>query len=114
MLRQDPGAGAQVDKGSSVKIVVAKEPPDVEVPDVIDQDEQAARDALTGAGFRVRVRREDVDTEDQDGIVIDQEPAGGEERPEDSRVTIVVGRFVPPLEPDATATPEATATPDVP
>jgi eukaryotic-like serine/threonine-protein kinase len=113
VLRQDPGGGAQVDKGSSVTIVVAKEPPEVAVPDVIDQEEQAARDALTEAGFRVRVRREDVDTEDQDGIVVDQDPASGEERPKETRVTIVVGEFVPPLEPEGTATPEASATPDV-
>ena len=107
--------GARVDKGSSVSIVVAKAPPDVAVPDVLDQDEESARGALTEAGFRVRVRRQDVDDEAQDGMVIDQNPAGGEERPQDTRVTIVVGRFVPPPEatpPPAEATP--TVTPEVP
>jgi beta-lactam-binding protein with PASTA domain len=114
VLRQDPGGGARVDKGSSVSIVVAKAPPDVAVPDVLDQDEQSARGALTDAGFRVRVRRQDVDNEAQDGVVVDQNPAAGEERPQDTRVTIVVGRFTPPPEETVTPEPTATVTPEVP
>jgi eukaryotic-like serine/threonine-protein kinase len=113
VLRQDPASGGKLDKGSTVKLVVAKAPPDVDVPDVVDQERDAARQALRDAGFEVRVREETVDTIDQDGVVIDQDPAGGEQRKKGSRVTIVVGKFEPPLnpEPTATATPQATTTP---
>ena len=38
-------------------------------------------------------------------------PAGGEQRKKGSRVTIVVGKFEPPLNPEPTPTPEATTTP---
>ncbi len=110
VLRQDPASG-QLDKGSAVKLVVAKAPPDVDVPDVVDQERDAARQALRDAGFEVRVREETVDTIDQDGIVIDQDPAGGEKLKKGSRVTIVVGKFEPPLNPEPTPTPEATTTP---
>ena len=109
VLRQDPGSGQQVDKGSTVKLVVAKAPPDVEVPDVVDQQRDDAEQALKDAGFEVRVREETVDTIDQDGTVISQDPADGEERPKGSRVTIVVGKFEPPLNPEPTATPERDA-----
>lgn len=110
VLRQDPGSG-RVDKGSAVKLVVAKAPPDVDVPDVVDRERDAARQALRDAGFEVRVREETVDTIDQDGVVVEQDPAGGEQRRKGSRVTIVVGKFEPPLNPEPTATPEATTTP---
>jgi serine/threonine-protein kinase len=112
VLRQDPGSGERVDKGSRVKLVVAKAPPDVAVPDVIDQERADAEKALKDAGFQVRVREETVDTLDQDGIVISQNPTDGEERPKGSRVTIVVGKFEPPLNPEPTATPEETTTPE--
>ena len=112
VLRQDPSGGGRVDKGSQVKLVVAKAPPDVAVPDVVDQQRDDAEQALKDAGFQVRVREETVDTLDQDGIVISQNPTDGEERPKGSRVTLVVGKFEPPLNPEPTATPEETTTPE--
>ena len=84
VLRQDPASG-ELDKGSAVKLVVAEAPPEVDVPDVVDQERDAARQALRDAGFEVRVREETVDTIDQDGIVIDQDPAGGEQLRKGSR-----------------------------
>jgi beta-lactam-binding protein with PASTA domain len=112
VLRQDPGSGKQVNKGSAVKLVVAKAPPEADVPDVVDQERDAARQALRDAGFEVRVREETVETLDQDGIVISQNPAGGEQRQKGTRVTIVVGKFEPPLNPEPTPSPESTATPE--
>ena len=41
-----------------MKLVVAKAPPDVPVPGVIDATEDDARDTLEDAGFKVRVRDE--------------------------------------------------------
>jgi eukaryotic-like serine/threonine-protein kinase len=114
VLRQDPGAGERVDKGSAVKLVVAKAPPEVDVPDVVDQERDAARQALRDAGFEVRVREETVDTLDQDGIVIDQDPAGGEQLRKGSRVTIVVGKFEPPLNPEPTPSPDISPTTEPP
>jgi beta-lactam-binding protein with PASTA domain len=114
VLRQTPSSGAKVDKGSAVKLVVAKAPPDVDVPDVVDQKQAEAEKALRDAGFKVRTRSQDVDTLDQDGVVIDQDPAGGEKLEKGSRVTIVVGKFTPPLnpEPSPTETPSPTVTPE--
>jgi eukaryotic-like serine/threonine-protein kinase len=109
VLAQDPAAGERVQPGSTVTITVATEPPPVEIPDVIGEQSDAAEAALDDAGFEVRVRRQDTDSEEDDGVVIDQNPSGGEERPEGTRVTIVVGRFVEP-EPTATPSPTPTAT----
>jgi serine/threonine-protein kinase len=111
VLRQDPGPAQKVAKGSAVKLVVAKAPPDVDVPDVVDQERDAAQSTLEDAGFEVRVREETVETPGEDGKVIRQDPDGGEQRRKGTRVTIVVGKFEPDLNPEPTATPEATTTP---
>jgi serine/threonine-protein kinase len=114
VLRQDPGSGKKVDKGSAVTLVVAKAPAEVDVPDVVDEERAAAENALRDAGFEVRVREDTVDTLDQDGIVVDQDPAGGEKLKKGSRVTIVVGKFEPPLNPEPTPTATTSPTPEPP
>jgi eukaryotic-like serine/threonine-protein kinase len=110
VLAQDPEAGAEVRRGSSVTITVAVEPPDVAIPDVLGEQRDAAESALDDAGFEVRVREQDTTDAEEDGVVLDQNPSGGEERPEGTRVTIVVGRLVEP-EPTPTATPTPTVEP---
>jgi serine/threonine-protein kinase len=104
VLEQSPAKGTTVAKGSAVKLTVAKAPPDVTVPDVVDQTEDEARRMLQAAGFEVRVRDQTVTDATQDGVVLDQSPQGLEKRPKGSRVRIVVGRL-------ATATPTPTPTP---
>lgn len=113
VLRQTPSAGGKVDKNSTVKLVTAKAPPDVNVPDVVDQKRSDAEKALKDAGFKVSVHEETVDTLDQDGVVVGQDPAGGEKLQKGSRVTIRVGKFTPPLnpEPTPTETPSPSPTP---
>jgi serine/threonine-protein kinase len=105
VLRQDPEAGTEAERGSAVTIVVAEAPPPVDVPDVIGLEEGEARAQLEEAGFEVRVRTQDVDGPDEDGTVLDQSPDGGEERERGDQVTIVVGSFEPPLDPDPDASP---------
>jgi beta-lactam-binding protein with PASTA domain len=109
VIEQTPAADKRVAKGSAVDLVVAKA---VTVPDVVDETEEDATTALEGAGFVVRVRDRAVTTEEENGIVLEQTPAGDEERAKGSRVTIVVGRLgTATPSPTATATPTATVVP---
>jgi beta-lactam-binding protein with PASTA domain len=108
VLSQDPAAGATLKPGGTVTLVVAKA---VTVPDLTGMTEGEARKALEQAGFRVRVLTEPVDTADQDGVVVDQNPAPDEARPKGSRVTIRVGQFAGAATPTPTPTPTATVTP---
>jgi eukaryotic-like serine/threonine-protein kinase len=110
VLRQDPAAGTQLARGKTVTLVVATAPADVRVPGVIDSPEAEAVTTLEDAGFDVQVREEPVESPDEDGIVIDQNPSPDTPRPPGSRVTITVGRFEPATEPTATPTPTPTAT----
>jgi beta-lactam-binding protein with PASTA domain/predicted Ser/Thr protein kinase len=109
VLRQEPAAGTQVAQGGTVDLVVAKAPEEVPVPGVIDSTEEDATQALEDAGFKVRTDDAPVQTPDEDGIVVDQDPSPDTPRPKGSTVTITVGRFEPDVvpEPTATATPQA-------
>jgi eukaryotic-like serine/threonine-protein kinase len=105
VLEQDPAAGDEVDRDSAVDLVVASAPPDVAVPNVVDLPEEEAVTTLEDAGFEVRVRDQPATSPDQEGVVLDQAPDAGTERPEGSTIRIAVGRL------EATATPSPTAVP---
>ena len=106
VLSQQPAPGTQVDRGSEVSIVVARSPTEVEVPDVVGEDRNAAADALQEAGFRVRFEDVEVDSPDEDGVVQDQDPPAGERARRRSAVTLSVGRFDPDLDPEGTDQPQ--------
>ena len=109
VLAQDPLPGERVETGTTVTVTVAEEPDDAEVPDVVGLDVNDALDALQDAGFQVSQERQDVETPDQEDVVLAQDPPSGGRAPKGSRVTITVGRFVLPddVDPD----PQPTATP---
>jgi serine/threonine-protein kinase len=112
VLEQDPAAGTQAAEGAQVTLTIATPPAEIEVPDVAGQEEADAEQALEDAGFDVRVVDEPVDTPDQDGIVTAQDPGAGETAAPGSRVTIAVGRFELPDDPEPD--PTETATPEPP
>jgi eukaryotic-like serine/threonine-protein kinase len=93
VISQDPAGGASVNRGSTVTIVVARESRTVTVPSVVGQDENAATEAIEGAGLSVQVTNAAVSSEDQDGRVQSQRPAAGRRVEPGSEVVITVGRF---------------------
>ena len=100
VLRQDPVAGTEVDKGSTATLVVAEEPEQVSVPNVVGLDEDEATQRLESAGLEVDVTDEPAERPSEDGVVIDQSPGADREVDRGTRVSIVVGRFDPDLDPD--------------
>jgi eukaryotic-like serine/threonine-protein kinase len=109
---QDPKAGAKLKPGDTVTLQVAKA---IDVPDVVNKPRADAEKALRDAGFAVRVREVDTSNPDEDGMVLDQNPAAGEQRKRGSTVTIQVGKLLasqtPTATPSPTETPTASATP---
>jgi serine/threonine-protein kinase len=75
VIRQNPGPGTRVQRGTSVSVVVAKAPDQIEVPDVIGNGSATATDKLRGIGFEVET--ESVADDAPAGEVIDQSPARG-------------------------------------
>ena len=48
---------------------------------------------LQDAGFTVQRLTQKVSRRSQDGVVVDEQPAGGSSAPAETTVTIYVGRF---------------------
>ena len=90
---QDPSAGTESSRGSTVTLQVSRGPSTVAVPDVTTQDVLIAQTVLENAGFRTRVEFEDTEDPNLDGIVTAQDPVGGSQAELDSVITLIVGRF---------------------
>ncbi len=93
VVRQSPGPGTELRKGQAVLLTVSTGPARVSVPDVVGLDEESARQELEAAGFDVQVVDDPTEIVEEDGIVLDQDPAGGSSVPKGSVVTITVSRF---------------------
>jgi eukaryotic-like serine/threonine-protein kinase len=100
VVAQSPAAGSEVARGDRVRINVsngegAEEAQDAQVPDVVGLPEAEAVGQLEEAGFTVRIRREEVADETQDGVVLEQDPEATSTVPGGSEVAITVGEFAP-------------------
>jgi beta-lactam-binding protein with PASTA domain len=112
VIRTEPGVGEEVDKGSTVTLVVSTGAAPVPVPDVVGMTESAARDALQQAGFLQQVVRIDVPFDSpQAGQVISQNPTAGTEYGKGQTVTINVGQAQPaPTTTTSSTSPPASST----
>jgi len=109
-------AGATIDKGSTVTLAVAKQPQNATVTDVTGETQDDAVNRLSKDGFQVKIVEQPVDSQEGDGVVIGQDPAGGTAK-RGSTVTLTVGRFDPnaaPGQATPTTTTPTTATPTTP
>ena len=107
VLSQAPKSGEQAPKGSAITLTVAKEPSEIDVPDVTGEDQGDAIASLSSAGFKIERQEKDVDSPEGDGVVVEQDPADGKAK-RGSTVTIVVGKFNPNLNPEGTPTTPGT------
>jgi serine/threonine-protein kinase len=89
VVDQSPTPGMKVKKGTTVTIRVSQGPVQVDVPDVRNRKQDAARDVLTGQSFQVDVVNRPDDKVPAD-TVIDQQPAAGAKAPKGSKVTLIV------------------------
>ena len=105
VIAQEPGSGTTLDPGGTVTLTVAEPAAQVPVPFVTDLTQQEALNALRREGLKGSVRMRAVDDQGQDGIVIEQRPAGGTGVEEGSSVVLIVGSFTPP--PTTPTTPES-------
>jgi beta-lactam-binding protein with PASTA domain len=97
VFAQAPGAGVQLDEGQTVKMFVSSGLVEVPVPSVRDLKEEEAVAKLKAAGFKTQVRR--VFAGAPKGVVVEQEPRGGERAAKESTVVLTVskGRNLKPV-----------------
>jgi beta-lactam-binding protein with PASTA domain len=104
VVSQSPAGGTTAQRGAHVLLNVSKgeetkaksksqQQAASTVPSVIGEDEATARADLINAGFTPATVGQDTADPSQDGVVVDQTPAGGSSEPENSQVTIYIGRY---------------------
>ncbi len=94
VVGQNPRAGTQVDKGSTVTIRVSQGVQTVQVPDVLFQGQESAVSELEQAGLQANVQQ--VESSEAAGLVVGQDPDPGAEVDIGSSVTISVSLGPPP------------------
>jgi serine/threonine-protein kinase len=94
VIDSSPPAGASVQVGSKVTLIVSTGPPPVQVPDVTTEDVGQAKATLQGRDFNVNTV-EEVSSTVSPGTVISQTPPGGTSAPSGSTVTLVVAKAPP-------------------
>jgi serine/threonine-protein kinase len=109
VLKQSPGANQKIDKGSTITLAVAKQPQDVQVTDMKGETQSVAVARLSKDGFQTLIVQQPVPTQEEDGRVIQQDPASGKHK-RGSTVTLTVAKFDPTATPTTPTTPPATST----
>jgi serine/threonine-protein kinase len=94
VVSQQPVAGTQLPKDSRVLLNVSSGPnpqPLQTVPNVLAEEQSSAVSRLRQAGFQVVSLRQPVTDPSQQGLVVDEQPAGSLRIPAGSQVTLLVG-----------------------
>ncbi|MGH9042257.1 MAG: Stk1 family PASTA domain-containing Ser/Thr kinase [Acidimicrobiia bacterium] len=89
VIRTDPAANTQVERGSEVTVFESTGVELVAVPDVANQDAVSAANQLGSAGFKTERVTEPSDSVEA-GTVIRTDPAAGTDAPKGSTVRLVV------------------------
>ena len=99
ILEQDPAAGTRVDRGTTVRVVIAVAPPKVvPVPNLVGQSVDAARAALTAVGLGLAVAAQRPTPGTPAGIVVGQDPAAGTSIVIGTAVSVTVSATDPSVE----------------
>jgi beta-lactam-binding protein with PASTA domain len=101
VISQNPAAGTEVDRSSTVTITVSTGIEKVSVPNVVGLSRRDAVSQLREVGLVAAPREVDVTDPSQDGVVTDQRPAAGIEIEKGKQVVIMVGVLIQ----DDTVTP---------
>jgi serine/threonine-protein kinase len=110
VIETDPVAGTSVAEGSTVTVYYSDGPE--EVPDVVGDPEDVARQKLENAGFTVRVFYDDNPTDQPTGTVLEQTPEAGTTQPAQTQIVLLVTSYVAPTEPPTdTASPTDSPSP---
>ncbi|MGW5969866.1 Stk1 family PASTA domain-containing Ser/Thr kinase [Streptomyces sp. NPDC055186] len=90
ICEQDPPKDTEVEKGETVNLVVSTGAPKVAVPDVQGLSYEKAKSQLEDKGFDVEQKTEVSDQ--TQGIVIGQDPAGDTDQEKGTTITLTVAR----------------------
>jgi serine/threonine-protein kinase len=92
VLDQDPVKGNEVEKGSTITLVVAKAVQKSTVPDVIGRDCESAKGQMSASNLVGNCSEQETDDPNQVGKVISTTPQAGQQVDKGSPVQIIVGK----------------------
>lgn len=87
---QDPKDGTEVDKKSTINLVVSTGAPKVTVPSVIGDQFDDAKAKLEGDDFGLVVKKKEKESTEETGSVLDQNPVFGKEVEKGTEITLTV------------------------
>ncbi|NKE61595.1 Stk1 family PASTA domain-containing Ser/Thr kinase [Lentzea sp. PSKA42] len=90
VAQQNPEVGLKLKKGGTITIQLGKAPDKQNVPNVVGDDVNDARQTLEGSGFKVNI--EQVDSAKPQGEVISQNPPANSKAAKDTTVTLKVSK----------------------
>jgi serine/threonine-protein kinase len=90
VIEQNPPADRQVDEGTAVDIVLSQAPRPVTVPRLDGFTIEAAQAALESVGLTLGDQSQENSETVDEGLIISQAPAAGEQVPKDTAVDVVV------------------------
>lgn len=98
VIRSEPAAQTEIRRFQSVELFVSKGPELFEVPNVVDRGEAAAAEQLAGSDLTVGQITREFSADVEDGLVISQEPAAGDQTPRGTPVNLVVSQGPEPID----------------
>ena len=90
VIRTDPAAGADAAVNSTVTIFYSSGPNTIPIPDVRGQNENDARNTLTGAGFTNIQAQQEASNDVPEGQVIRTDPPAGQQAAANAGITLFV------------------------
>jgi beta-lactam-binding protein with PASTA domain len=110
VVQQNPLAGAKVDQGSTVRLVVSGGPGNAPVPTVVGKTKAAAKRAITAAGLKVAGTHSQYSATIPVGDATGTDPPSGASEPVGYPVTLLLSLGPAPVNvPDVTGQTEASA-----
>ena len=90
VIRTEPGSGTNVARNQNIRVVVSLGPEQIAVPDVANQTQDAARQALESAGFQVGAIGSEHSPDVPEGTVMSTDPEVATEHAKGTVVNLTV------------------------
>jgi len=113
IYKQDPAAGTDVKRGSTVAYWVSSGKPQAAVPDLSNLTQAAAEAAIKSAGLKVGTVTQQTSTTVATGLVISQSPTAGQKVDKGSTVSFVVSTGSPSPSPSPSPSASGVSVPNV-
>jgi serine/threonine-protein kinase len=98
VMSTNPGAGAEVKRGTDVTVTVSKGPERYAVPNVVKKSEAEARDQVTAQKLTIGSVKQAYSETVDSGLVISSDPKAGTSLKRGAKVNLVVSKGRQPIE----------------